>query len=230
MKCEIAHLRKTIQNRTILDDISLVLPPGQIIGLIGPNGAGKSTLLKCIMDLYTPDSDSKILFDGAPRSLNTFEKIAYLPEKTFLDLSSTPQKIFRFFETFYASFDRNRASELMKIMDLDEKQVVRTMSKGMQEKLQLVLLFARNAELYILDEPLGGVDPSAREHILDAILEMYSPASTLLISTHMISEIERILDRAIALKDGRVLFDENVEQLRERSGKSLLSSYLEALL
>lgn len=230
MNCEIRNLNKTIASKKILSDVSLTIPSGQIIGLIGPNGAGKSSLLKCIMDLYIADMGSEILFDGQTMEPALFDRIAYMPEKTSLDLSLTPAQTFRFFETFYPGFDPARADELMEIMNLDPEQKIRTMSKGMQEKLQLVLLFARQADLYILDEPLGGVDPAAREQILDTILSIYRPESTLLISTHMIGEIERICDRAIALKDGQVLFDEDVELLREKSGQSLLQHYLEALL
>lgn len=228
MRMQIVNLNKSYGTKDILHDINLELPAGQIVGLLGPNGAGKSTLIKCINDLLEFSGD--VLIDEKPFTAQDHAKIAYLPEKTYLDPQSTARRTLRFFKSFYPDFDEEKALKLIEKMELDPDQRIKTMSKGMQEKLQLILVLCRNAELYIFDEPIGGVDPAAREKILDLILDNFNENATYLISTHMISEIERILERAIVLRHGRIVMDENVEDIRLRTGKSLQTVFVEALL
>lgn len=202
-----------------VDDINLDFERGEIIGLVGPNGCGKTTLIKLIMGLLQPDQGD-ILIDGlAPGQAHHL--IAYLPEKTYLDDNTTMAQAFRLFGQFYADFDEAKARRMLSEFGLSLDQSIRSMSKGMQEKAQLVLVMSRNVPLYILDEPMSGIDPAARQTILDGILENYQPESTLLISTHLISDVEMLFDRVIFLDRGRVLLDKPVEQLRAQEGKSI---------
>lgn len=220
MLLKITNLKKKFKDHEVLKGIDLEIEPGQIVGLLGQNGAGKSTLMKCINDLLIPD-EGEILVDGKPLDPKSHLLISYLPEKTYLDPSWKAKNAVSFFAKYYPDFDQEKALALLQELDLNPEQEIKSMSKGMQEKMQLALVMSRNAKLYVLDEPLGGVDPVSRDRILNTILSHFSEESSMIISTHMIAEIERILDRALFLQDGRIILDENAEELRARTGHSV---------
>ena len=216
----INHLSKSFGDYAALTDVNLTIEPGRIIGLLGKNGAGKTTLLKLICDLLTP-TDGEVLFEGAPIGVESKKEIAFLPERTYLDKSMMIQQTLRMFQDFYDNFDVNKAKKLLADLDLPEDRQISKLSKGMQEKLQLVLVMARKAKLYILDEPLGGVDPATRDYILDTILRSFDDGASLLISTHLIADIERILDDVIFLDRGKVLLTAQADDLRNETGLSV---------
>ena len=191
VKCE--KVNKYYGKKHILKDVSLAIPKGKIIGLLGKNGTGKSTLIKLINDLLTIDSGS-ILINGKEIGVESKKVISFLPERTYLDKSMTVEKVLEYFEDFYDNFDLKKAKKLLKDLDLDIEQKLSKMSKGMQEKVQLVLVMSRKADLYILDEPLGGVDPATRDYILDTILSNFNEGASVIISTHLIADIERIFN------------------------------------
>ena len=217
---EIRHLDKTVGEKQILTDVSLTLEPGKIYGLLGKNGAGKSTLMKLINDLLVPTSGS-IKFKGKPLGVYSKSHIAFLPEQTYLDKYTTIEYSLNLFEDFYKDFDRKKAEKLLESLDLDPKQKILKMSKGMQEKFQLALVMSRKADLYVLDEPLGGVDPATRDYILDTILKNFDDGASILISTHLISDIERILDEVIMIDKGRVVLTGGADELRETENASI---------
>lgn len=223
---EIRNLSKSYGKHQVLDDLSLKIEPGTIVGLLGPNGSGKTTLIKLINDLLIPDQGS-ILIDGDQPSEITKAKIAFLPEKTFLDPAWKAKDALKTYQDFYPDFDRKQADEFMKEFGLTEDMPIRSMSKGMLEKLTLLLVMSRDAAIYILDEPLGGVDPAARDRILDTILSRFSENKILILSTHLISDIERILDRAVFIRDGKILMDVNAEEYRSEKKKSLDQTFRE---
>lgn len=211
---------KNYGSKTVLNGINLCLEEGRIIGLLGKNGTGKSTLLKLINDLLTLDG-GKILFKGEKLGVESKKHISYLPERTYLDKSMKVSEVLRFFADFYEDFDADKARKLLKDLALDEGMRLQKMSKGMQEKVQLVLVMSRKADLYILDEPLGGVDPATRDYILDTILSNFNPGASVLISTHLISDIERILDDVIFIDNGKIALQENCDALRARENASV---------
>ena len=217
---ECKKLCKTFDNKKILDDITLKIPQGKIIGLLGKNGAGKSTLIKLINDLLTPTS-GEILFKGEKIGVNSKSHISYLPERTYLDKEMRINEVFKFFTEFYKDFNIEKARKLLKDLNLDEEQKISKMSKGMQEKLQLVLVMSREADLYILDEPLGGVDPATRDYILDTILSNFKEGSSVIISTHLIADIERILDEVIFIDNGKIILTSSADELRNKENKSI---------
>ena len=200
---ECKHLYKEFDNKPILKDINLKIPRGKIIGLLGKNGMGKSTLIKLINDLLTPTS-GEILINGEKPGVKSKEIISYLPERTYLDKDMTIKQVIQYFEEFYKNFNTQKAIKLLKDLNLDINKQISKMSKGMQEKLQLILVMSRNAEVYILDEPLGGVDPATRDYILDTILSNFCEGASVIISTHLISDIERILDEVIFIDKGEI--------------------------
>lgn len=214
------HVNKSFGKKQVLHDIHLTLPRGKIIGLLGKNGMGKSTMIKLINDLLVPTS-GQVLIEGKAPGVESKEMIAYLPERTYLDKTMTVERVLDYFADFYSNFDREKALQLLTQLDLDPKEKLSHMSKGMQEKVQLVLVMSRRAKLYILDEPLGGVDPATRDHILDTILSNFSEDATVLISTHLISDIERILDTVIFVDKGRVVLMEDADALRQRENGSI---------
>lgn len=214
------NLTKKFGKKTILDNINLEIPRGKIVGLLGQNGAGKSTLIKLLNDLLTPTSGS-ILIDDQTIGVHSKHIIAYLPERTYLDKSLKIRDTLKFFAEFYDNFDRNKAEKLLQDLDLELDMYIKKMSKGMQEKLQLVLVMSRNADLYILDEPLGGVDPATRDYILDTILNNFSNGASVLISTHLIADIERILDEVIFINDGRITLQGDADKLRTENNQSI---------
>jgi len=217
---EVSHLNKNYGAKRVLNDLSLSLDSGQIVGLLGPNGCGKTTLLKIMAGLIS-DYQGQVRLDGHAIGLETKASVSYLPERTYLSGWMRPLDTFDFFADFYADFDRRKAEEMLQRFRLEARQPIRTMSKGMQEKLQLVLVMARNAKIYLLDEPLGGVDPAARSAILDLVLENYQSEAIMLLATHLIQDVERIFDRVIMLGFGEMILDEPTDTVRQRYGKSV---------
>ena len=218
VKCN--NLCKEIDNKQILNNINLIIPKGRIVGLLGKNGSGKTTLIKFINDLLTPTS-GEVLINGEKPSIKSKKVISYLPERTYLDKSMKISQIITFFDEFYDNFDKEKAIKLLKDLDLDINSKVSKMSKGMQEKLQLILVMSREAELYILDEPLGGVDPATRDYILDTILSNFSEGASVIISTHLISDIERILDEVIFINKGKIVLTSSADELRKKENASI---------
>lgn len=216
---EIIGLRKQYGQKYVLNDISLTIAPGEICGLLGENGAGKSTLIKLLSGLLVPDA-GRILVNGHELDENSRKVIAYLPERTFLNREWRIQDALNFFETFYPDFERARAESMLEELGWKKEQKVSALSKGMQEKLQLILVMSRQADLYILDEPMGGVDPAGRERILDTILANFREKSSMLITTHLVADLERIFDRVLILDQGKIAVDESADELREKYGCS----------
>lgn len=217
---EINHLYKNYDDKKVLKDINLKLKGGKIIGLLGQNGTGKSTLIKLINDLLIP-TKGNIKVNGNDIGVETKKIISYLPERTYLNKNMTVNEVINYFNDFYDNFDSKKARKLLKDLKLDENQKLSKMSKGMQEKVQLVLVMSRKALLYILDEPLGGVDPATRDYILDTILNNFNHDASIIISTHLIADIERILDEVVFINDGRIIFHEDTDKLREKENASI---------
>ena len=217
---DIIHLNKKYGQQLVLNDLNLNLEAGRIVGLLGPNGCGKSTLLKILAGL-TSDYQGEILIDGHHPDQHTRSLVAYLPEKTYLSNWMRPQDAFDFFSDFYTDFDRRKAEEMLQQFRLDLKQPIKNMSKGMQEKLQLILVMARKARVYLLDEPMGGVDPATRSAILDVVLKNYQENALMLLATHLIQDVERIFDSAILLGFGELIMHEEIDTIRQKYGKSV---------
>ena len=217
---ECINLEKKYGDKVVLKDINLKIQRGKIIGLLGKNGTGKSTLIKLINDLLTP-TKGKVLVNGKEVGIESKKVISYLPERTYLDKSMTVDKVLKYFEQFYDNFDIEKAKKLLKDLDLDTSLKLSKMSKGMQEKVQLVLVMSRKADLYILDEPLGGVDPATRDYILDTILTNFNEGASVIISTHLISDIERILDEVIFIEDGKIILTSDADKLRNKENESI---------
>lgn len=217
---ECKHLYKEFDDKQILKDINFKIPKGKIIGLLGKNGAGKSTLIKLINDLLTPNS-GEILINGKKPGVESKKIIAYLPERTYLDKEMTVNQAIKYFNEFYENFDKEKAIRLLKDLNLDINKKISKMSKGMQEKLQLILVMSRNADLYILDEPLGGVDPATRDYILDTILSNFNEGASVIISTHLIADIERILDEVIFVNEGEIILTSSADELRNKEKASI---------
>ena len=217
---EINNLNKSFDNKEILKDINLSIQSGKIIGLLGKNGVGKTTLIKLINDLLTPTS-GEILIKGQKIGVETKKVISYLPERTYLNKQMKVSEVISYFEDFYDNFDSEKAKKLLKDLDLDINQKLAKMSKGMQEKVQLVLVMSRNADLYVLDEPLGGVDPATRDYILDTILSNFNENASVIISTHLISDIEKILDEVIFIDKGQIVLQSDADKLRNKENASI---------
>ena len=217
---KITNVNKQFGNKKILKDINLTIPRGKIIGLLGKNGMGKSTLIKLMNDLLTPTS-GEILINGKEVGIESKKIISYLPERTYLDKSMTVEQVLTYFEDFYDNFSITKAKKLLKDLDLDISQKLSKMSKGMQEKVQLVLVMSRKADLYILDEPLGGVDPATRDYILDTILNNFNEDASVIISTHLIADIERILDEVIFIDKGKIILQSETDELRKKEDGSI---------
>ena len=217
---ECRGLCKSYGDKEVLKDINLVIPKGKIIGLLGKNGTGKSTLIKLINDLLTP-SKGEILVNGKKVGVDSKKIISYLPERTYLDKSMTARDTIKYFCDFYDNFDEEKAIKLLNDLDLDIDVKLSKMSKGMQEKVQLVLVMSRKADLYILDEPLGGVDPATRDYILDTILTNFNEGASVIISTHLISDVERILDEVIFIDKGKIILTGDADKLRKKNKSSI---------
>lgn len=203
-----------------LSNLNLSLERGQIVGLLGPNGSGKTTLIKLINDLLVP-TEGFVHIDGKEPGVETKKIVSYLPERTYLTPSWKVRDLMDYFEDFYEDFRRDRAEQMLEALKIDKSDRLRTMSKGTREKIQLVMVMSRDASLYILDEPIGGVDPAARDYILDTILNNYNEDATILLSTHLISDIENILDRVLFLQNGQVVLNATVDEIRMKQRKSV---------
>ena len=217
---EIKNLSKSFDGKEVLKGADLCISSGKIVGLLGRNGAGKTTLIKLINDLLTPTT-GEILVNGNKIGVESKKVISYLPERTYLNKQMKVSEVISYFEDFYDNFDSKKAKKLLKDLDLDINQNLSKMSKGMQEKVQLVLVMSRNADLYILDEPLGGVDPATRDYILDTILSNFNEGASVIISTHLISDIERILDDVIFIDKGEVVLCSDADKLRKKEKSSI---------
>jgi ABC-2 type transport system ATP-binding protein len=217
---EIKNLNKSFDNKVVLQDINLTIERGKIIGLLGKNGQGKTTLIKLINDLLTPTS-GEILINGKKPGIESKKIISYLPERTYLDKDMRVYEVIKFFSEFYDNFNKERAYKLFKDLDLDVNERLSKMSKGMQEKVQLILVMSRDAELYILDEPLGGVDPATRDYIIDTILSNFKEGASVIISTHLIGDIERILDDVIFIDKGKIALTSGADELRNKEKASI---------
>lgn len=213
-------LTKHYGSLTALDHVDLHLDAGRIIGLLGPNGSGKTTLIKILAGLLRPANGS-VSIGGQPIGVGSKALVSYLPDKMFYANWMKTIDLIDLFADFYADFRRERAEAMCAALSIGMKTSIKSMSKGTQEKLQLILAMSRNARLYLLDEPIAGVDPAARDFILHTILTNYSPESTILLSTHLIADIEPILDEAVFLKEGRVVRHDTVDHIREVEGKSV---------
>jgi len=217
---ECKKLCKSYDEKQVIKDVNLKIPKGKIIGLLGKNGTGKTTLIKLINDLLTPTS-GEVLIKGKKPGVESKDIIAFLPERTYLDREMSVKDAIKYFKEFYTNFDSQKAVKLLKDLDLDMNSKISKMSKGMQEKLQLILVMSRNAELYILDEPLGGVDPATRDYILDTILSNFCEGASVIISTHLIADIERILDEVIFIDKGEILLTSSADELRNKENASI---------
>ena len=217
---KIKNLTKKFDNKTILDNVNLEISKGKIVGLLGKNGAGKTTLIKLINDLLTID-EGEILFKGKKIGVYSKEHISYLPERTYLDKSMKIKDVVNYFSEFYKDFDKEKANSLLADLKLDPESRIIKMSKGMQEKLQLILVMSREADLFVLDEPLSGVDPATRDYILDTILSNFNEGASIIISTHLISDIERILDEVIFIDEGKIVLSSSADELRNKEKSSI---------
>lgn len=217
---EVKNISKSFDGKKIIDDVSFNVKQGKIVGLLGKNGCGKTTIIKMINNLLTIDSgEIKVCGQNVSEKTNGF--VSFLPERTYLDSSKTVKQVFDFFEDFYADFDRDRAEKLLIDLGLDVNSQISKMSKGMKEKVQLVLVMSRKTKLYILDEPLGGVDPTTRDYILKTILSNFGEDSSLLITTHMVADVEKILDEVIFLDKGKIVLNEDADKLRKKEKGSI---------
>lgn len=213
-------LTKRYHGNPALDDLTLELPKGRIIGLLGPNGSGKTTFIKLAAGLLTPNSGS-IAMGGSPVGPETKALVSYLPDRPYFSKNMRVGQQLDFFQDFYADFDRSRAEEMLTALGISQNRRFKSLSKGNQEKVQLVLVMSRRAKLYLLDEPIGGVDPAARDYILNTIITNYDPEASVLISTHLIADVERVLDEFIFLHNGKIVRSGNADEVREETGKSL---------
>ena len=200
--------------------MNLSIEPGRVVGLLGPNGSGKTTLIKLANGLLTPTA-GELRIDGKAPGKETKALVSYLPDKEYLPEWMNARQLMDFFSDFYADFDRERAAEMLNRLGIDEGMRIKQMSKGTREKVQLILTMSRQAKLYLLDEPIGGVDPATRDYILDTIIRNYNPSAAVVISTHLIADVEQVLDDVIFIRSGRVLLQSSVDTIREEQGKSV---------
>lgn len=214
------NLTKKYGYKTALDSIDLTIPRGRIIGLLGPNGSGKTTLIKLINGLLSP-TEGSLTINGYEPGPETKAIVSYLPERTYFSSWMKVTDILDYFCDFYSDFDRNRAMEMLRRLNINEKERLGALSKGTKEKVQLIMVMSRDAQLYCLDEPIGGVDPAARDYILQTIITNYNPHASVLLSTHLISDIENVLDDVIFIQNGHIRLVASVDEIREQEGKSV---------
>ncbi len=223
---ECKNLTKTFGAKTALNNVNLSIGRGKIVGLLGPNASGKTTLIKLCNELLTPTS-GEILICGNKPGIETKKIISYLPERTYLSDWMRVSDVISFFKDFYPNFRPDKAYDMLSKLNINPGDRIKTMSKGTKEKVQLILVMSRDAELYLLDEPIGGVDPAARDYILDTIIRNYNENATIIISTHLIADVEKVLDEIIFIKEGQVLLTKTVDEIREENGKSVDSLFRE---
>lgn len=218
---ELVGLTKSYDKKNVaVNNITLTLPKGKIIGLLGPNGSGKTTLIKMLNGLLTPTQGS-IKINGQDVGVETKAQVAYLPDRTYLSGGQKISEILDFFSDFYADFSKEKAIEMLQSLNIDPSVKLKTLSKGTKEKVQLILVMSRQASLYVLDEPIAGVDPAARDYILRTIINNYNPDATVIISTHLIGDIEQVLDEVIFMRYGHLVLYTSVDNIREQHGKSV---------
>ena len=217
---EIKNLNKCYGKKQALNNIDLTIESGKIYGLLGPNGSGKTTLIKIINDLLTPTS-GEVLVKGEKPGVESKKIISYLPERTYLNMNFKVKELLDYFEDFYENFDRKKAQTLLKKLNISEEDKLKTMSKGTKEKVQLILVMSRKADLYILDEPIGGVDPASRDYILETIISNFDEKSSMIISTHLIQDIETILDNVIFINHGKITLNDSADNIRNEKGKTI---------
>ena len=217
---ECKGLSKRYGSLQALEDVNLAIEPGRVVGLLGPNGSGKTTLIKLANGLLTPDG-GEILVRGKAPCAETKAAVSYLPDKVHLPEWMTVAQLMELYAEFYTDFDRERCADMIGRLNLPEKQRLSQMSKGTKEKVQLILVMSRRAKLYLLDEPIGGVDPATRDYILDTIIRNYDPEAAVVISTHLISDVENVLDEVIFVNGGKVVLQSGVDEIREKHGKSV---------
>jgi len=214
------ELNKSYGSKPALHSVNLSIEPGRIVGLLGPNGSGKTTLIKIATGLLTATHGEILIYGKAP-GIETKAVVSYLPENSYLNNWMKVSHILSFFKDFYSDFDLGKAHEMLKSLGINENDTLKSMSKGTKEKVQLILVMARQAKLYLLDEPIGGVDPAARDYILNTIIKNYNPDASVIISTHLIQDIEQVLDDVIFLKNGSIALTSSVDDLREEQGMSV---------
>ena len=217
---ECKALTKTYGHTAALEGVDLTIEPGRIVGLLGPNGSGKTTLIKLANGLLTPTS-GQILVCGQAPGKGSHALVSYLPERTAIPTWMTAAQLLDFYQDFYADFRRDAAEEMLRHLNIQPKQRIKQMSKGTREKMQLIMVMSRAAKLYLLDEPIGGVDPATRDYILSTIIGNYDPEAAVVISTHLISDVEKVLDDVIFINQGRVMLQSSVDQIREEKGMSV---------
>lgn len=217
---ECKDISKLFGSVIALKNVNLNLEKGKIIGLLGPNGSGKTTLIKLCAGLLKP-TQGEILIDGKAIGTDTKSIVSYLPERNYLSDSMKVYETLDMFEDFYSDFDRQRAESMLTTLEIDKNRRYKTLSKGTKEKVQLILVMSRKAKLYLLDEPIGGVDPATRDYILNTIISNYASDATVLISTHLISDVEKVLDEFVMIKNGEIILKSNVDELRELKGQSV---------
>ncbi len=212
---EFRDVTKKFGYKVALDEVNLKIEKGKIYGLLGPNGSGKTTMIKLINDLLQPTS-GEVLIKGEEAGIESKKIISYLPERTYLNMDMKVEELLNFFSDFYLDFDKSKALELLEKLDIAIDARLKTMSKGTKEKVQLIAVMSRKADIYILDEPIGGVDPASRDYILETILNNFNEDSSLIISTHLIADIEKILDEVVFINKGKIVLNENAEEIRTK--------------
>lgn len=217
---ECRKLTKRYKSKEVLKQVDLKLESGHIIGFLGPNGSGKTTFIKMINGLLTP-TEGELLFCGEKIGVESKKHIAYLPDQTYLNMNQKVQDIIAFFQDFYEDFEVTRAYDMLEKLKISPQDRLKTLSKGTKEKVQLVLVMSRRAKLYVLDEPIAGVDPAARDYILNTIISNYEPEASVLIATHLIADIENVLDEIVFLRDGQIVCHTSVDEIRDKEGKSV---------
>ena len=219
-RIEISNLTKKFGDLTALDDVTVSLEQGQIVGLLGPNGSGKTTLIKILNGLLQPTSGS-VTINGSAPGIETKKAVAYLPDRNALPDYMTSSQLMDIYEDFFEDFDRLKAEAMLDDLGINRSQTMKKMSKGTKEKLQLCLVMARQADVYLLDEPIGGVDPATRDYILRTIISNYNEDAVVLISTHLIADVETVLDDVVFLKEGRIVLHKAADEIREEKGESV---------
>lgn len=220
MLLECKNVSKRFGGKKALQNVNLNIKKGKIIGLLGSNGSGKTTLIKLINDLIKPTS-GEVLINGQIVGINSKKIISYLPERTYLNFNMKVSELIKYFKDFYDDFNEEKAYKLLESLNISLNDKLKSMSKGTKEKVQLIMVMSRSAELYILDEPIGGVDPAARDYILDTIIKNANEGASVIISTHLIADIEKILDEVIFIKNGEILLERNADELRKEKNNTI---------
>ncbi len=217
---EFKNVDKCYGRKKALDNVSINIEKGKIYGLLGPNGSGKTTMIKLINNLLTPSS-GEVLVKGLNPGIESKKIVSYLPERTYFDVNMKVTELLEYFSDFYDDFDREKALKLLKKLDIEPTDKLKTLSKGTKEKVQLIIVMSRKADLYILDEPIGGVDPASRDYILETILNNFNEGASIIISTHLISDIEKILDDVIFINKGKIVLNESAEEIRTNKNTTI---------